>query len=146
MLWMSFGELREVPLKRGGTHQIGQWALHVQTAWRFVRESAIVLGITDVYHYAEDGAAFDWDKDGESRFDCQAAELNEGFEDEAEIVTKVTCDDVGGFSLYLKSGLRFDVFPCVAFSSPDFEFWRFFEPATENDHYVVETIEGRTKS
>lgn len=145
LLWMHFGQWCEVPSRRGGTRQVGQWALHVQTDWRFVRESEIVMGISEMYHYADDGSQFDWNKDGESRFDGIAVRLNQEFEAEMEIVTDVTCDDVGGFSLLLKSGLRFDVFPCVAFTSPDFEFWRFFEPATENDHYVVSTIEGRAK-
>lgn len=142
---MAFGQWREVPARRGGTRQAGQWARHVQAAWRFARKSEIFVGITNMHYYADDGSNFDWGKDGESRFDRLAAQLNRDFEAEVEIVTDVKCDDVGGFTLFLKSGLTFDVFPCVAFNSPEFEFWRFFEPATEKDHYVVETITGRTK-
>ena len=145
LLWIHFGQWREVPSRRGGTRQVGEWALHIQTDWRFVLESEIVVGVREMYQYDEDGSQFDWSKDGESRFDRLAVRLNREFETEMDIVTDVTCDDVGGFSILLRSGLRFDVFPCAAFSTPDVEFWRFFEPATENDHYVVETIEGRTK-
>jgi hypothetical protein len=142
---MSFGQLREVPARRGGTRQVGQWAIHVQTAWRFVRESEIFVGITDMHYYADDGSNFDWEKGGESRFDRLAAQLNEELEDEGNIVTDVNCDDADGFTLFFRSGLRCDVLPCVSFNSPKCEFWRFFEPASGNDHYVVGTIEGRTK-
>lgn len=141
LLWLQFSELREVPSRRGGTRLVGEWALHVQTPWRFTRGSRIIVGVRDLYYYADTGEGFDWGKDGESRFDRLAATLNQEFEAASYCVTAITCDRVGGFSLRLGADVGFDVFPNVASTSPDFEFWRLFQPATQNPHFVVATDE-----
>jgi hypothetical protein len=88
LLWLQFGEWREVPSRKGGTRRVGEWGLHVQTPWRFTRGSRIIVGNRDLYYYAESSddfaeghREFDWDKDGESRFDRHAAVLNGEFAD-----------------------------------------------------------------
>ena len=146
LLWMQFGEWREVPSRRGGTRRVGEWSLHIQTPWNFVRDSRILVGTRDLYYYAETGPEFvessqefDWKKGGESRFDRYATALNQEFETDAFPVTHITCDPVGSFTLHLGGHLTFSVFPNCASSSPDFEFWRLFRPATETPHYVVAT-------
>lgn len=139
-----------MPSRRGGTRKVGEWALHIQTAWNFVRGSRIVVGTRDLYYYAESsaeftecGKEFDWDKDGESRFDRHAAALNKEFDATPPCVIRIVCDSVGAFTLWLEADLTFSVFPNCASTSPDFEFWRLFQPATENPHYVVATDDPR---
>ena len=143
---MHFGQEREVPSRRGGTRKVGEWALHIQTPWNFVRGSRILIGTRDLYYYAESsaefaesGKQFDWDKDGESRFDRYAATLNQEFGAALPCVTRIVCDSVGAFTLGLGADLTFSAFPNCSSASPDFEFWRLFQPATENPHYVVAT-------
>ena len=141
LLWLHFGELRQIPARGGGTREVGEWALHIQTPWRFTRGTRIVVGIRDLYHYADSGESFDWDKGGESRFDRLAASLNRDFETSAYTVTSITCDRVGGFSLYFGPEFSFDVFPDEASTSPDSEFWRLFAPAIGSPHFIVATDE-----
>ncbi len=139
MLWMHFGDWREVPSRRGGTRQVGEWALHVQTSWRFSRRDRILLGVLDLYAYAEDGSEFDWDRDGESRFDRIAASLNQLFRDEDIRVKELACDEVGSITLHLDSDLYFAVFPNFSSDYPDREYWRLFQPATDHPDHVVST-------
>jgi hypothetical protein len=152
MLWLQFGEWREVPSRKGGTRQVGEWALHIQTPWNFVRESRILVGTRDLYYYADSsaeyadsGPEFDWKKDGESRFDRYTATLNQELECTPPVVSRIVCDSVGAFTLWLGDDLTFSVFPNCASSSPDFEFWRLFRPSTDHPHYVVATDSAELK-
>ncbi len=140
LLWVQFGEWRTVPCRKGGTRQVGQWALHVQTSWRFTQGESIVLGVHDLYAYDdEEATSFDWEKCGESRFDRIASGLNARFGDEEMVVESVACDAVGSLTLRLGGGLEFAVFPNSSSDYPEREFWRLFAPATDGPHYVVET-------
>lgn len=139
LLWMDFGDRREVPSRRGGTRQVGEWALHVQTSWRFTERDRILLGVLDLYAYAADGSDFDWDRDGESRFDRIAATLNQSFQDDEIRVRHLACDGVGSITLHFDSDLHFAVFPNFSSDYPDREYWRFFQPATDQPHHVVGT-------
>ncbi len=139
LLWMHFGDWREVPSQRGGTRQVGEWALHVQTSWRFTRRDRILLGVLDLYAYAEDGSDFDWDRDGESRFDRLATSLNQSFRDDDIRVRHLACDEVGSITLHLDTDLHFSVFPHFSSDYPDREYWRFFQPSTEGAHHIVST-------
>ena len=137
MLWMHFGDWREFRSGRGGTRQVGDWALHVQTSWRFTRRDRILLGVLDLFAYAEDGSDFDWDRDGESRFDRLAAALNQSFRDDDIRVRRIACDEVGSITFYLDTELHFSVFPNFSSDYLDREYWRFFQPATEEPHHIV---------
>ncbi len=139
MLWMHFGDLREVPSRRGGTREVGEWALHIQTSWRFTRRDRIIVGVLDFYAYADDGSDYDWDRGGESRFDRIASSLNQSLREDDIRVREVTCDEVGSITLHLDADLHFAVFPNFSSDYPDREYWRFFRPATDDPHHVVST-------
>ncbi len=134
-----FGDMREVPSRRGGTKKVGEWVLDIQTSWRFTRRDRILLGVLDLYAYAEDGTEYDWDSGGESRFDRIASSLNETFRDEDVRVRHVACDQVGSILLQLDTDLEFAVFPNFSSDYPDREYWRLFKPSTDYPHYVVST-------
>ncbi len=140
LLWVQFGEWRTVPCRSGGTKQVGQWALHVQTSWRFAQAGRILLGLLDLYATDDaEATAFDWNKDGQSRFDRIASGLNERFRNEEVVVEEVMCDAVGSVTLRLGGGLVFAIFPNGSSDYPEREFWRLFAPSTDGPHYVVET-------
>ena len=138
MLVLHFGDWSEAS-GHGVACGVCQWALHLQTAWNFARDGRILLGTRDFYFYAEDGEDFDFEKEGESRFDRYAAKLRQEFEAKPPVVTRIACDSVGMFTLWLGDDLTFSVLPTAASSSPGFEFWRLFLQATEAPHYVVAT-------
>jgi len=56
--WFEFGQKHNVPnIRRGkqaGTKEVGDYALHVQCAWRIVGPKGIVVGSTDRFYAAGD--------------------------------------------------------------------------------------------
>ena len=137
ILVVNFGELREVPSRRGRTSEVGDWALHIQTSWRFTRANRILLGVLDFYAYAEDGSDYDWDRAGESRFDRIAEGLNRSWRDADIRVRHVACDEVGSITLHLDTELHFAVFPNFSSDYPDREYWRLLQPATDHPQHIV---------
>jgi len=137
LLWLHFGEMREVATRRGGTKTVGDWAIHVQCAWLLCRDGRIVVAYRD-YYYSPDGDALDdWDTPGKSRFDQSATALSVEFASASPSVLSVTTDDVGGFSLALGHDYRLDVFPDDSSHDEYAEHWRLFEPQADSEHFVV---------
>ena len=135
LLWVQFGEMRELPDRRGGTRSVGEWALHVQCPWRITRPPAILVARGDCFYEADSDEPYDWDAARESRFDRCAAPLNREFESSPPAVEAVVADVVGGFSLRLTGGFIFEAFPDHSTGS-DSEHWRFFQPGRDERHFV----------
>ena len=126
LLWLHFGEIHTVPVWRGGTKTVGDWAIHIQCAWRICRRGHIVVAWQDYYYSPEGGDLNDdWDSPGKSRFDSLAAELCTEIETSPPVVASVQPDDVGGFTVHLTTDFRLDVFP--ANSDESVEHWRIFQ-------------------
>ena len=139
LLWLHFGEMHEVAVPGGGTKTVGDWAIHVQCAWRLCRHGHIEVAYRDYYYSPVGDALDDWETPGKNRFDQQAASLVAGFETSAPQVLSFTTDDVSGFSLALSGDYRLDVFPDDS-SSDDYSehwLWRLFAPASDREHFVV---------
>jgi hypothetical protein len=134
MLWVHFGELRETVSPLGRKRETGEWALHVQCAWRICQRGRIVVANGDFYRSPSGDPLDDWDTFGNSAFDATVAALNEEWTDSPPQVTSIRVDDVGGFSLQLTHDYRFDVFP--ANSNEHVEHWRLFQPAADRQHFV----------
>jgi hypothetical protein len=137
LLWLHFGKMRKVATHGGATKTVGDWAIHVQCAWRLCRQGRIEVAYRDYYYSPNGDALDDWDTPGQSRFDQQAASLVAGFETRPPEVLSFTTDDVGGFSLVLSDGYRLDVFPDDSSRDDYSEHWRLFVPASEKEHFVI---------
>jgi hypothetical protein len=135
LLWVHFGELREIPDRKGGTRTVGKWALHVQCPWRIVRPPTILIARGDCFYASDSDEPYDWDAGRESGFDRRAAPLNHEFESSPPRVAAVAVDAVGGFSLRLDGGQVFEVFPDDSTGS-DSEHWRIFRPGRDERHFV----------
>ncbi|MCP4410329.1 MAG: hypothetical protein GY807_21800 [Gammaproteobacteria bacterium] len=138
MLMMHFGSPRLVEDRRGKQKTVGEWALHVQTNWRIIRDSQILFGQADMLYRASDLEWRDDDVLGGSRFDERAKALNGALPESETIVQDVTCDIFGGLRLTFRDGLAFEVFPDMSSDFPDYELWRLFGPGREDQHYVFE--------
>ena len=137
LLWMQFGTLRQVKT-RYGEKAIGDWAIHVQTSWRFVCNAQILLAVGDLY-LLPNGDSYDWEVGGESNFDVLAAKFNDAKTSVDTVVQHVQCDDVGSFSINFCDGTRFDVFPKISDSIEGIENWRMFQPSQNDAHTVCQT-------
>ena len=138
LLWIQFGELNQIP-STYGTRTVGEWALHVQTSWRFVDKDDITIGIGDVYVYPN-GDPYDWELGGDSNFDLIAKELNKSFSERVTVRT-LNYDHVGGFVIEVSNGSQFEVFPKISSKIPGIEHWRLFQPAKDGEHFICSTSE-----
>jgi hypothetical protein len=139
MLWMHFGDYRTVTDRRGESREVGQWALHFQCPWRFVRTGSIILASTDFYYHPEGDESYDWNRGGESLFDRRANQFNRVLETGEFRVSTVSVGDCGAFQLTFSPDFHFAVFPAASDNSPHDEFWRLFRPSYDEPHYVVST-------
>jgi hypothetical protein len=135
--WFQFGERRTVKGFRGMAKEVGEYALHVQCAWRIRHGDQVVVGSRDLYVPPEASEAgvddFNWDVQGANRRDKRIAEL---FQNETRqfMVKQVQVGEAGSFTITLDHEYALDVFPD---DSLDDEHWRIFQPSKEAHDSVV---------
>ena len=121
--------------------RVGEYALHIQCAWRIVGPGGIVTGSADRYESAEPGKEFDTE-DGAD--DLQAQRLR-GLLGETEhetrslmnrrahlVVQDATADEYGAIQLVLSGGYVLQAFPDGSYC----EAWRVFRPGDLTTHFV----------
>ncbi len=140
----QFGEMRKI---EGGS--VGDYALHIQCAWRVEGPNGIVTGRSDLWEPAEIDADIDWE---EWRYDknpnLQDKKIGEWLKGRDEstksyanatdllVVESIEADDFGGAKIHLSGGYRIVLFPAGTRG----EAWRIFRPQTEDEHFVVEDL------
>jgi hypothetical protein len=135
--WFQFGQRRMVKSARGETKEVGEYALHIQCAWRIRHKEQVVVGARDLYYPPEESddrpEEFDWDVQGANRRDKRIAEL---FQNETRqfFVRKVEVGEAGHFTLIFDNDYALDVFPDDSLRG---EHWRIFKPYAEESHFVV---------
>lgn len=139
LLWLAFGRRQTVPDFQGKPREVGEYALHVQCAWRFVRGEKVLAGNRDLYYprgYKDQRdelpKGFDWDVQGANRCDEMLAELFAGGANQF-VVERVQAGQAGEFALLLEDGLTLQIFPN---DSLEGEHWRLFRPGSDERHMV----------
>ncbi len=139
MATFQFGARRKVLDFYGSPTEVGDYALHVQCAWRITREDEVVVGSQDLYYPAdhENGGKefppdFDWDRDPNRR-DKLLRLLFEGGTREF-VVQKVEVGGAASLHIALTEKLSLEVFPDDSLSH---ERWRLFRPGVDEPHFVV---------
>jgi hypothetical protein len=136
MQMFQLGNLISVKSLRGEPREVGEYALHLQCAWRICGREGIVVGSGDLYRPNGDSedipAEFDWQK--ENRRDQRLTDLLTTGAAIPLRVERVSADEVGGFILDMNRGFRLQAFP--AYSSRN-ECWRRFRPGDLSTHFVV---------
>ena len=139
LLWLAFGQRQTIQDFRGKSREVGEYALHVQCAWRFVQGETVVAGNRDLYYPRgyknpkdEIPKGFDWDVQGANRCDEMLAGL---FADGAKqyVVQKAEVGQAGEFALLMEGGLTLQIFPN---DSLEGEHWRLFRPGSDVPHWV----------
>jgi len=141
MLWLHFGEMRSVVDRKGKERKVGEWALHLQCPWRFMRLGTVVLGSSDFYYDAVTGEKYDWESKAESVFHRNSKELNRMIEAEKVTVSVARCTEAGAFDLVFDHDLKLSVMPVESSRHAYDESWRFFVPSGDLAHYVFPEIE-----
>ena len=129
----KFGRLR--PFARGG--EVGDYALHVQCAWRLDAADRIITGRRDLIEPLWPGPDFDfddWDYDSPPNLqDVRMAEVLLAHARRPPVVAAVDADAYGGATLAFDSGVSLRLFP-VGTRGED---WRIFRPCSSERHFVI---------
>ena len=135
LAWFQFGSRKTVRGWKGDEREVGDYALHVQCAWRITMQDKIVTGRGDIFctptETSEPTAPdFDWEKG--NRFDRVVREL---FQDGLHqfLVQSVRVGTAGSLSIALEGDYKLELFP---HDSETEEHWRFFRPYSEEPHLV----------
>jgi hypothetical protein len=134
--WFEFGARKPATDSHGKPTEVGEYALHVQCAWRITHDEQVVVGSRDLFYppqeTEDDVPDFDWEQ-SPNRRDARVAEL---FKNETRqfVVQRVEVGDAGAFTLVLNDGYALDVFPHDSLST---EHWRLFQPRVAGPHFVV---------
>jgi hypothetical protein len=113
MLWLQIGDRYVVPAWRGGTKEVGTYALHIDCPWTWARNGTTL-----------------------ANQETETQRLN------VRITLPVFCQrvvvkDSGSFEIHLDDQSKFSV---IVEDDPDqnaVEFWRFFQPSRNERHFVV---------
>lgn len=139
--WFEFGEPHKRTRRDGVIIDVGEYALHLQCAWRIRTTHEIVVASHDVYYPPGDSRDspddFDWDiPNGNRRDHCMNSFLRE-HTSHPLIVTAVEADEVGSVKVSFTDNFVLDVFPNYSFTDADWELWRFFQIDTDASHFVI---------
>jgi len=139
MATFQFGERKNVVDYFERPSDVGEYALHVQCAWRIVRAEEVVVGSRDLYYPAEHENAdeqlptdFDWDRDPNRR-DKLLRSLFEDWTREL-VVQSVEAGVAGSLRILFSDNLALEIFPD---DSLNHERWRLFRPEVDEPHFVV---------
>jgi hypothetical protein len=135
MACFQFGQRKTVKKVQGNIAEVGEYALHVQSPWRIVKDDEIVMAALDVYRpqsgYEED-PDFDWDHGGNLLEERAKTFFENGTRE--YVVEGIYAEPAGALRLTLQGGFCLEILPC---DSTKYEHWRLFKPGTEQEHFVV---------
>lgn len=132
---LKFGKRHSVN-HRGAVVEVGEYALHLQCAWRIAGMDGIITGSRDVYipsgNPSDVPHEFDWEKGN-----LRDERLNRFFAQQSNrdlLVESIWADEVGSFRLDISGGFRLEIFPDDSLAD---EHWRLLKPDVDEPHFVV---------
>jgi len=138
MQCFQFGNLKEI----SNTKSIGEFALHIQCAWRFTNEIEIIAGHMDLYNQSNENAEydenFDWTVYNSNLRDVK---LNKLLSDFRLIVISACIDKFGGLEIQLDNKIKLSIFPEES-SKADIEYWRLIDNKNDKSKHFVSWSTG----
>jgi hypothetical protein len=126
--------------RRKGTELLPEYSLHIQSSWRITKGKKILVASRDFYYprsdWDEETDDFDWDVQGNNRFDEKIKNLMEEVKGKL-IVERIDSDDIGGFKVHLSDKYVLEAFPDNSDEDEYSEYWRFFNMKDDSPHFVV---------
>ncbi|MGN6107433.1 MAG: hypothetical protein ACTHU0_20150 [Kofleriaceae bacterium] len=130
----------ELGARKGQPAEVGDYALHVQCAWRIRGPHGLVVGSRDRYYrpgpapLSDEDDGWHWDAPGANRCDER---IGAWIQARSYRVERVSADATGGIVLVLAGGFALEVFPDDSLCGESCEHWRLLRPNEESDHFVV---------
>ena len=133
---LKFGNRTNVPSRRGGVSEIGEYGFHVQCAWRLRDLHTIIAASGDRNYPKGDPDApegtFDLERPGATRCDERLTSFTRAML--PLVVNRVSADAIGGLRLFLGDSVVFEVFPDNSLGG---EFWRLLQPSRKDTPHLV---------
>lgn len=141
LFWIHFGSTYVVDDRKGTLCDVGEFALHIQCAWRIVQDESIFVGSGDLFYPAgdpfDDRDDFEWDRPGANRCDERIEQLIEHARIDPPVVESLSVDSTGGFRLVFGR----HALEAIPDTSVIDEHWRLFRPIFEDRHLVFSGVE-----
>lgn len=127
----QFGAKRSRVNRKGETVEVGEYALHVQCAFRIRTDQNVIVASRDRYAIVDGGDT--WDRRGANLLDVRMQKL---VADRCPVqVIAVRGNVAGDLTVELETGMILEVW--IDDSGPD-EHWRLFSPGDDSSHIVFE--------
>jgi hypothetical protein len=143
MATFQFGRRIQVKDYYGRPSEIGEYAMHVQCAWRIVRDDNVIVGSRDLYYPAGDTQndsipeSFDWDRDQNRRDNL----LESLFSGRGFTVRSVHLAAAGMCRIEFDEDASLEIFPDDSLTH---EHWRLFATQDADTQLVMTgTQQGR---
>jgi hypothetical protein len=133
MQWFQFGEAVTRTNRAGQTRTVGQYALHVQCAWRIMRGATVVVGSDDIGYDAR-GTATAAVADSNQRSTWRDARVAKLVSHEALRVTTVDISDVAFARFELNHTYALQLLPMTSIVG---ERWRLLRNIEPTKHWIV---------
>lgn len=139
---LKFGTLYKTDFK-GIERLIGNFALHLQCAWRFTKNDVILVGDLDLYEQPNEMADFDMNFDWDiQQGNLRDVKLKSLLQSEKLIVKSVENDSFGGFEINFNEDFKLTAFPTLSSKSQYSEHWRLLDNRKEdNEHFIAGPME-----
>lgn len=142
MEMFAFGAPHTTAGRQGRIVTRGEFALHVQCAWRIVRGSKIAVGSHD-FRYPrgdpmDEPADFQPHAPGANRRDVRLETLFKERSSDPLVVRAVAADDTGRVTIAFQDDYALELFPDDSLETEGHsERWRLLRPDTSKPHFVV---------
>ena len=136
----QFGGVHEVIDRHGEVATVGEYALHIQSAWHLAGPTSVIVGSDDRYFAAGDEPferGDDWDGNtlAANRCDERMTAFYAARATNPPVVTAIAGDNLGGIRITLDDDLTLAAFSTDSLGA---EHWRLFQPWNkQHDHFVV---------
>jgi hypothetical protein len=140
LAWFAFGGRRTVRDFYGKHLEVGEFALHVQCAWRLVQGESTIFGNRDLYYPAgwemdspDFPRNFNWDVQGANRLDERLGLFFQN-ENKGLVVERVEAGLAGALQVFFRDETVLEILPN---DSLEGEHWRLFRAYRDEPHFVV---------
>ena len=137
LLWIALDGLIDFKsILDGKISKKPKYALHVMCPWRLVQDNKIVLAAHDMYWPPNAGDSlddFDWNAQGNNRFDVRACEINDIMEEKAVTISAADVSELGDLTIQMTDGFCLQVLVCNSMRK---EYWRMLDFVGDR-HIVV---------
>jgi hypothetical protein len=137
LVWLYFGDRRQVLDRWGEPKEVGDLALHLQCFWLIQNATQVYVASGDMFFSRDpnqDVEHYDWTEPNTSRCDEGLEGFFQNYSSSQLVVQAVHVNGFGCFSINFGSGIKLRAYIDNTTSS---EKWRLFRPYTDDSHYVM---------